>query len=216
MLGKLIRRRKRHQPLRDDGPAQDALRLSARLPSPFGAEPLLTLDMELRAQQGPNGDRVQVRAKLGGTVRPPAQRALAAPRSDKAGLPALRLRDRGVDWVSRLPVIRRTAERLAGKLQSEFVVSATTEARPDGHRALVPSRMAALGFGQRLAHSHHEPLVEVLEELGHDGTQTQMGLLQVAKAHLPPELARLLGDAPFQLSAAWLTQVSNDPDAGEA
>lgn len=216
MLGKLIRRRKPAVAMPGTGAAQDALRLSARLPSPFGREPLLSLDVELRTQQSANGERVQVRARLDGLVRPPSQRALAAPGGDGRKLPARRLGRRSAELLARLPVIRRAAEQLAGKLHSELVISATTEPRPADASALVPSRMADLGFGRQMADTHAQPLVEVLEELGHDGTQTQMGLLQVAKAHLPPELVRLLGDAPFQLSAAWLTQVTDDPDAGQA
>ena len=89
------------------------------------------------------------------------------------------------------------------------MITASTHELPKTDE-LVPSAMAKLGFGQaRLARSH-EPVVEVSESHGDDGTSNQMGLLRLRKEHLPPALSEALGELPFNLSAAWLTQIQKD------
>lgn len=211
MLRKLRRAGKRNpNPLHDRAVHRDETALRATLPSPFGGDPLLQLNLRVHSEQ--HGDRsvVKLHATLDSAVQPAKaaakHRQLAAPEqtSDERALQALpqRVASRAADRLATLPVV----QRLAGRLHGEWMVTASTHDVPDTE-ALVPGAMAKLGFGHASLLRSQEPVVEVSETVGDDGTRNQVGLLRLRKEHLPPALAEALGHLPFNLSAAWLTQV---------
>lgn len=225
MLRKLRRADKRPLPLVDRTDRDDAT-VRAAIPSPFGDEPLLNLELRLRTEQQGERALLKLHARIDGALTPspsrPPQHQLAAPepRKSRAGdsdgnggarLPALRdvpgkaaslVARRTADAVGKLPAV----QRMAGHVHGEWMITASTHDRVQS-RDLIPQAMNTLGFGSAPAETMAEPVVELSESVGDDGTANQMGLLQIGKRHLPPALAELLGDLPFHLSAAWLTQI---------
>ena len=211
MLRKLRRAGKRPVATTPDQPVQrDEAAIRATLPSPFGGDPLLQLNLRLYNQQHGERSLLKLHATLDSAVQPgkptDPQRQLAAPKreSDNTSLQRLpqRVASRAANRLAALPAV----QRMAGRLHGEWVVTASTHDVPNTDD-LVPGAMAKLGFGAASLARSSEPVVEVSETQGDDGTSNQMGLLRLHKAHLPPALAEALGDLPFNLSAAWLTQI---------
>ena len=182
----------------------ETLRLSARLPALFGDDPLLQIDIDLRTEKDGDGERMSVHARVDGQLRLPPDRALPAPQqaASRSLAPVRAARAAGRQAL-KIPVVRRAAERLAGSVHSEVMVAASTSTLAQGVASLIPSKMKALGFGQVVAERYEQPLVETMGAA--DGS-SQAGLVQIDKRHLPPQLAEQIGDKPFALTAAWVTE----------
>lgn len=208
MLRKLRRAGKPATP--DSAVQREDTAIRASVPSPFGGEPLLQLAVRLHSEQQGERSVLKMHASLDSALNPTkptdTTRALSAPDSSSETKSLARLSERvasrAAESLASLPVV----QRLAGRLHSEWVVTASTHELPKSDE-LVPGAMAKLGFGQAPLARSHEPVVEVSETQGDDGTSNQMGLLRLRKEHLPPALAEALGELPFNLSAAWLTQI---------
>lgn len=211
MLRKLRRAGKRTpKQIQDGGVRRDETALHATLPSPFGGDPLLQLNVRVHSEQHGERSVVKLHATVDSVVQPAKlvakhrQLAAPAPTSGERALQTLpkRVASRAADRLAALPVV----QRLAGRLHGEWMLTASTHDVPNTE-ALVPGAMAKLGFGHASLLRSSEPVVEVSETVGDDGTHNQIGLLRLRKEHLPPALAEALGQLPFNLSAAWLTQV---------
>ncbi|HSW15019.1 MAG TPA: hypothetical protein VLI06_19385 [Solimonas sp.] len=196
----------RGQPLPEGEP--ELMAFSAAIPLGPGGAPLWQFDLQVTTEPHADGEKLRIRARiqtnLASTLRP----ALGAPQqfSDSR---ALTLAERTGSMVQRtaarvlaLPAVRAFAEPL---LRNDFntwiEVQASTASLDAGSADLLPQsdKLAALGIQPRRAGD--QPIAETWSGQAADGF-AQVSLLQLDKRHLPPRLAKRVGDKPFQLAAA--------------
>jgi hypothetical protein len=198
--------------------------LAAEIPGLRPGKPLLRLQMEMHSEPQGDGERLRLRAHwqfnfasalapaLGVDPQPQANRESAE------RLPA----ERVGQWLRhRLdnPTVRRLAEPLLRHDFSSWLeLRASTADLADGVGALLPEtdKLKALGIEPKLSTStENAPLAQ--SWAGSAGGPrpgfAQVSLLQMDKRHLPPALAALLGAKPFQLAAAMVNVVEEDPQA---
>lgn len=193
--------------------------LRATVPGLFGSTPLLRIEVDVETRQDSDGETVRVTAQLDGHIHRPAGHALAAPDATAATGRGLRLAAQrsahaAVERVARVPAVRRALHRAAGHVRSQLIVEASTRPLARGAQALIPAGLAHVGFGRTDATTSEYPVVEAWEgTAGEHGRGTShVGVLQLAKRHLPPSLAEVLGDKPFHLTAVIAQQIEPDDD----
>lgn len=200
--------------------------LAAEIPGLRPGKPLLRLQMEMHSEPQGDGERLRLRAHwqfnfasaLGPAlgVDPRQQNESSSESAER--LPA----ERVGQWLrQRLdnPTLRRIAEPLLRHDFSSWLeLRASTADLADGAGALLPEtdRLKALGIEPKLSTStQNAPLAQ--SWAGSAGGPrpgfAQVSLLQMDKRHLPPALAALLGSKPFQLAAAVVNVVEEDPQA---
>lgn len=198
--------------------------LAAEIPGLRPGKPLLRLQMEMHSEPQGDGERLRLRAhwqfNFASALAPalgvdPPQR----PQQESSErLPA----ERVGHWLrQRLdnPTVRRIAEPLLRHDFSSWLeLRASTADLADGAGALLPetARLKALGIDPKLSSAAEgAPLAQ--SWAGSAGGPrpgfAQVSLLQMDKRHLPPGLATLLGNKPFQLAAAVVNVVEEDPEA---
>lgn len=194
-------------------------RLRATIPGLFGDTPLLRIDVDVETRQDTDGESVRVTAQLDGHLHRPAGPALAAPDTTESSgrglrLAAQRSASAALERVTRVPAVRNAMHRAAGHLRSQLVVEASTRPLAAGAQALVPAGLARIGFGRTDAATSAFPVVEAWEGTAGDAGRgtSHVGVLQLAKRHLPPALIEALGDKPFHLTAVIAQQVEPADD----
>lgn len=200
--------------------------LAAEIPGLRPGKPLLRLQMEMHSEPQGDGERLRLRAHwqfnfasaLAPALGVDAPAAPEAEREPNERLPA----ERVSQWLRRRldnPAVRRIAEPLLRHDFSSWLeLRASTADLADGAGALLPEtdRLKALGIEPKLSTStENAPLAQSWAGSAgglHPGF-AQVSLLQMDKRHLPPALANLLGTKPFQLAAAVVNVVEEDPQA---
>jgi hypothetical protein len=199
--------------------------LAAEIPGLRPGKPLLRLQMEMHSEPQGDGERLRLRAhwqfNFASALAPalgvdPPQAQAAEPSGER--LPA----ERVGQWLrQRLdnPALRRLAEPLLRHDFSSWLeLRASTADLADGAGALLPEtdKLKRLGIEPKLSTStQNAPLAQSWAGSAggpHPGF-AQVSLLQMDKRHLPPALAALLGAKPFQLAAAVVNVVEEDPPA---
>lgn len=199
--------------------------LAAEIPGLRPGKPLLRLQMEMHSEPQGDGERLRLRAHwqfnfasalapaLGVDPQQPQAKGESGER-----LPA----ERVGQWLrQRLdnPLLRRVAEPLLRHDFSSWLeLRASTADLADGVGALLPEtdKLKRLGIEPKLSTSTQDaPLAQ--SWAGSAGGPrpgfAQVSLLQMDKRHLPPALAALFGTKPFQLAAAVVNVVEEDPQA---
>ncbi|MDR3419007.1 MAG: hypothetical protein P4L83_22770 [Nevskia sp.] len=199
--------------------------LSAEIPGLRPGKPLWRLNVELQSEPQGDGERLRLRAHwqanfasaLGPALGAEAPRG--APSAEK--LPA----ERVGQWLQRRldnPLLRALAEPLLRhNFNSWIELRASTADLADGAGALLPEteQLKALGIEPRFGTSGEDaPLTQTWagSAMGPHPGFAQVSLLQFDKRHLPPALAALLGSRPFQLAAALVNVVEEDPTASRS
>jgi len=223
--------------LRDGGAAPKAeggadgerYTLAAEIPGLKPGKPLLRINIEMHSQPQGDGERLRLRAHwqanfasaLAPALAAPAPRPDAAATSSTEKLPA----ERVGQWLrQRLdnPLLRAVAEPLLRHDFSSWIeLRASTADLAGGAGALLPEtdRLKALGIEPKLSDPKQDaPLAQSWAGASNGPKPgfAQVSLLQLDKRHLPPALAGLLGARPFQLAAAVVNVVEEDPTAPPA
>ena len=195
-------------------PAQEAatehMRLAARIPGLFGPEPLLRIDVDVEIRQDADGETMRITAQMDGHLNPPSAQALSAPRSRSHALKLAAQEQLGkaVERVARHPVVSKALNKAAGHIRSQLVVEATTRPLARGTNAMIPAGLKQAGFGTRDAEASEHPIVEAWEGTVNDGRgRSHVGVVQIAKRHLPEKLIRNLGDRPLNITAVIAHQI---------
>jgi hypothetical protein len=198
-----------------DGVDAERTAFSVAIPGAAGA-PLWKMDVQVLTEPHGDGEKMRVRAHVqtnfASVLRPALaaredQKAIASDshaltRSERIGQLAQRAAARAMQ--NRL--VRFLAEPL---LELDFntwiEVQASTASLDRGARDLVPAQeqLARLGIKPR---SDEGSMVESWAGEAPGGF-AQVSLLQMDKRHLPPRLAQMLGQTPFQLAAAIVNVV---------
>ncbi|HWY24539.1 MAG TPA: hypothetical protein VNX47_06450 [Nevskia sp.] len=220
--------------LRDGGAASRAegaadgerYTLAAEIPGLKPGKPLLRINIEMHAEPQGDGERLRLRAHwqanfasaLAPALTAPASRAHEATPPSAEKLPA----ERVSQWLRRRldnPLLRALAEPLLRHdFNSWIELRASTADLAGGAGALLPEtdRLKALGIEPRLSDPKQDaPLAQSWagSSTGPRPGFAQVSLLQIDKRHLPPALAAMLGARPFQLAAAVINVVEEDPAA---
>lgn len=186
----------------------ELMAFSAAIPIGPGGAPLWQIDLQITTEPHADGERLRLRARIQTNLASALRPALgaAAPLSDGR---ALTLAERTGSLVQRtatrvlnLPAIRAFAEPLLSNDFNTWIeVQASTASLDGGAGELLPQsdKLAALGIQPKRAGD--QPIAETWSGQAADGF-AQVSLLQIDKRHLPPRLAKRLGDKPFQLAAA--------------
>ena len=199
--------------------------LAAEIPGLRPGKPLLRLQMEMHSEPQGDGERLRLRAHWQFNFASALAPALGVdpPPAESKGESTERLpAERVSQWLRhRLdnPTVRRLAEPLLRHDFSSWLeLRASTADLADGVGALLPEtdKLKALGIEPKLSTStENAPLAQ--SWAGSAGGPrpgfAQVSLLQMDKRHLPPALAALLGTKPFQLAAAVVNVVEEDPQA---
>lgn len=197
------------------GTATEHTRLRATVPGLFGREPLLRIDVDVETRRDTDGETVRITAQFDGHVHAPPAPALTAPPS---GARSLKLAaqaglGRAVERMAQHRVVRSGLTRAAGHLRSQLVVEASTRPLAKGANALIPAGLASIGFGATTAEDSQYPVVEAWQgPTSKRGGASHVGVVQIAKRHLPPGIARSLGDRPFNLTAVIAHQTTPEDD----
>jgi hypothetical protein len=221
--------------LRDSGAAPRAegaadgerYTLAAEIPGLKPGKPLLRINIEMHSEPQGDGERLRLRAHWQANFASALAPALAAPakqpqnddaRPSGEKLPA----ERVSQWLRRRldnPLLRALAEPLLRHDFNSWVeLRASTADLAGGAGALLPEtdRLKALGIEPKLSDpKQHAPLAQSWagSSTGPRPGFAQVSLLQIDKRHLPPALAAMLGARPFQLAAAVINVVEEDPAA---
>ena len=194
---------------------------SVAIPGAAGA-PLWKMDVQVLTEPHGDGEKLRLRAHVqtnfASALRPAltardenkaiASDSHALTRSERVGQLAQRAAARAMQ--NRL--VRFLAEPL---LELDFntwiEVQASTASLDRGARDLVPAQeqLARLGIRPR---SGDGPIAESWAGEAPGGF-AQVSLLQMDKRHLPPRLAEMLGQKPFQLAAAIVNVVEEKNNA---
>jgi hypothetical protein len=201
--------------------------LAAEIPGLRPGKPLWRIQLELHSEPQGEGERLRLRAhwqaNFASALAPalsaePAQPPRAETPESSERLPA----ERVSHWLrQRLdnPTVRRLAEPLLRHDFSSWLeLRASTADLAGGVSALLPEtdRLKALGIEPKLSNSTEDaPMAQSWagSAAGPRPGFAQVSLLQMDKRHLPPALAALLGAKPFQLAAAVINVVEEDPAA---
>jgi hypothetical protein len=198
--------------------------LAAEIPGLRPGKPLLRLQMEMHSEPQGDGERLRLRAHWQFNFASALAPALGvdpqpqANRESTERLPA----ERVGQWLRhRLdnPTVRRLAEPLLRHDFSSWLeLRASTADLADGVGALLPEtdKLKALGIEPKLSTSTQDAPMAQSWAGSAGGPRpgfAQVSLLQMDKRHLPPALAALLGAKPFQLAAAVVNVVEEDPQA---
>lgn len=199
----------------DDATLSERFGFSAAIPAGgFGS--LCKLDLQLLREPQQDGERLHLRAhfqtNFASVLRPALLHAAGAdagvPVSEQSGSRAIepagraaRIANAGLQRVLATRLVQRmAAPLLTHDFNTWMEVQASTEPLDDGAHSLVPQqeKLAAMGI---------QPSRGAGPQAENWATRTptgyaQLSLLQVDKAHLPPELAKRFGKQPFQLAAA--------------
>lgn len=195
------------------GAGTEHTRLRATVPGLFGREPLLRIDVDVETRQDTDGETVRIVAQIDGHLPAPPAPALSAPPSVPRSLRlAAQARvERAMERVAQNPAVRRGLERAAGHLRSQLVIEASTRPLAKGATALIPSGLARIGFGATRADDSPYPVIEAWQgPVSKRGGSSHVGVVQIAKRHLPPALVKSLGDKPFSLTAVIAHQLEPD------
>lgn len=202
--------------------------LSAEIPGLKPGKPLWRINIELHTQPQGDGERLRLRAhwqaNFASALAPSLSHAGKAPEPPEES-PAARAAEqlpaqRVGQWLKRRldnPLLRSLAEPLLRHdFNSWLELRASTADLADGAAALLPEteRLKALGIEPRLSSpGDAAPLAQSWagSATGSRPGFAQVSLLQMDKRHLPPALAALLGARPFQLAAAVVNVVEEDP-----
>ncbi|HWY25297.1 MAG TPA: hypothetical protein VNX47_10285 [Nevskia sp.] len=218
--------------LRDSGAASRAeggadgerYTLAAEIPGLKPGKPLLRINIEMHSEPQGDGERLRLRAHwqanfasaLAPALAAPASRAHEAMPPSAEKLPA----ERVSQWLRRRldnPLLRALAEPLLRHDFNSWVeLRASTADLAGGAGALLPEtdRLKALGIEPKLSDPKQDaPLAQSWagSSTGPRPGFAQVSLLQLDKRHLPPALAAMLGARPFQLAAAVVNVVEEDP-----
>jgi hypothetical protein len=195
--------------------------LAAEIPGLRPGKPLWRLNLELLSEPQGEGERLRLRAHWQANFASALAPALGAEAPLNAGPSGERLPVQRVgQWLrQRLdnPLVRRIAEPLLRHdFNSWLELRASTADLAGGASALLPEtdRLKALGIEPKLSDSTRDaPLAQTWagSAQGPRPGFAQVSLLQLDKRHLPPGLAALLGRKPFQLAAAVVNVVEEDP-----
>lgn len=214
-MGILSRLRGASAAPRRDG-AEERLHLTAAVPLAGADAPLWQVDVQVVSEPQADGDKLRLRAHVQTNFGSALRAALtAAPRSDALPGPGARnlaqrtgaLVTRTARRVLATPVVGRLAQPLLRMDFNTWVeLQASTASLDAGSGSLLPQaeRLAALGIRPRRAGD--QPMAESWAGEGPNGF-AQVSVLQMDKRHLPPRLAALVGDKPFQLAAAIVNTV---------
>ena len=200
-------------------PTADRLGLSAEIPGAAGA-PLWRLDVQVLTEPHGDGEKLRMRARVqtnfASALRPALSeekrvdeaRAIssggrALTRSERVGRVAQRVAARAL----RTPLVRAIAEPLLRHDFNTWIeVQASTASLDRGALDLVPAQEQLARLGIVPKKGADAPLTESWAGQAPGGF-AQVSLLQMDKRHLPPRLARSLGDKPFSLAAAIVNVV---------
>jgi hypothetical protein len=197
----------------DAGSAPETLSFSAAIPLGAGGAPLWQIDVQMISEPHADGEKLRLRARVqtnfASALRPSldARVALADQREQSLAERAGSLVQRSAARMLALPGVRTLAEPLLENDFNTWIEIQTSTASLDaGSSELIPQseRLAALGIQPKRAGEH--PVAETWSGQSADGI-AQVSLLQLDKRHLPPRLARRLGDKPFQLAAAIVNTI---------
>jgi hypothetical protein len=129
--------------------------LQARIPNPFGGEPLAQLRVHVSTERQAHGETLRLRAHLKTQLEVPAQPkpALAAPEASRSASRALAPRaQRAAQSLVRRGLETGLARRLTPYLERRFEswvdIQAATTPLDQGAQALVPDSMQVLGLGR--------------------------------------------------------------------
>jgi hypothetical protein len=214
--------------LRDRGTASKAeggadgerYTLAAEIPGLKPGKPLLRINIEMHSQPQGDGERLRLRAHWQANFASALAPALAAPAQPAAASAEKLPAERVGQWLRRRldnPLLRAVAEPLLRHdFNSWIELRASTADLAGGAGALLPEtdRLKALGIEPKLSDPKQDaPLAQSWAGASNGPRPgfAQVSLLQLDKRHLPPALAGLLGARPFQLAAAVVNVVEEDP-----
>jgi hypothetical protein len=207
-----------------DGAEGERYTLSAEIPGLSPGKPLWRINLELHSEPQGDGERLRLRAHWQANLASALAPALAADHAPplaedgtpKSGLPVQRVGQ----WLRRRldnPLLRAVAEPLLRhNFNSWMELRASTADLAGGAGALLPEsgRLKALGIEPQLSGPNQEaPLAQSWtgSAMGPRPGIAQVSLLQIDKRHLPPALAALLGARPFQMAAAVINVIEEEP-----
>ncbi|HZR34168.1 MAG TPA: hypothetical protein VFA75_02255 [Nevskia sp.] len=208
-----------------DGAEGERYTLAAEIPGLKPGKPLLRINIEMHSHPQGDGERLRLRAHWQANFASALAPALAAPaRQPEPVTPsAERLpAERVGQWLRRRldnPLLRAVAEPLLRHDFNSWVeLRASTADLAGGAGALLPEtdRLKALGIEPKLSDPKQDAPLAQSWAGSAAGTRpgfAQVSLLQLDKRHLPPALAKLLGSRPFQLAAAVVNVIEEDPAA---
>jgi len=195
--------------------------LSLEVPGLRPGKPLWRLNLELQTEPQGDGERLRLRAHWQANFASalgPALTAEAAPQRSQEKLPA----ERVGQWLRRRldnPLLRAVSEPLLRHdFNSWLELRASTADLAEGAGGLLPEseRLKALGIEPKFGDTaQRAPLAQTWagSTEGPRPGFAQVSLLQFDKRHLPAALAALLGTRPFQLAAALVNVIEEDPSA---
>lgn len=204
----------------DDAHAPESLSFSAEIPVAGTDAPLWRMNVQLVSEPHGDGERMRLRAHVQtnfGALRPAlkseSDRPTALPHSNPRGKisGALRLTERGTALAQRAlanPVVNFLAQPLLKHDFNTWIdLQASTASLDDGAHALVPQSDKLTALGIRPARSKDGGPVAESWAGEAPGGFAQVSIVQMDKRHLPPRLAALLRDKPFQMAGTVINTV---------
>lgn len=190
------------------------LNFSAAIPGGTGGAPLWRLDVQTLTEPQADGEKLRLRAHIqtnfASVLResldrppPPEHEALsagdAAPsRAERVG----RLAQRAAGRALSVPLLRGLAQPLLDHdFHTWIELQASTASLDQGAKDLMPAREALARLGIEPVMSRDAPVAQTWAGESPRGL-AQVSVLQMDKRHLPPRLAKAIGDRPFSLAAA--------------
>lgn len=202
----------------DEQRGPEELSFSAEVPVAGADAPLWRMNLRLVSEPHGDGERLRLRAHLQtnfAVLRP----ALNAPQNKTAALPgnsgrggsALRLAERTTALAQRAlanPMVNFLAQPLLKHDFNTWIdLQASTASLDDGAHALVPQSDKLTALGIRPARSKDGGPVAESWAGEAPGGFAQVSIVQMDKRHLPPRLAALLRDKPFQMAGTVINTV---------
>ena len=204
----------------NDARGPESLSFSAEVPVAGADAPLWRMNLQLLSEPHGDGERLRLRAHVQtnfAALRP----ALTAPRNKTTALlgsgghkksgGALRLTERGTALAQRAlknPVVNFLAQPLLKHDFNTWIdLQASTASLDDGAHALVPQSDKLTALGIRPARSKDGGPVAESWAGEAPGGFAQVSIVQMDKRHLPPRLAALLRDKPFQMAGTVINTV---------
>ncbi len=198
---------------------EDRKAFEVAIPIGNSTEPLWRIRVQMLTEPQADGERVRLRAHIqthfASALRPallahaaaqaaPALTDLHASRGQRLAARAGQLAQRTAQRALAIPVVGLLMEPLLKlDLNTWIEIQASTASLDAGSHDLLPQadKLAALGIQPRRAGD--QPMAESWAGEAPDGF-AQVSVLQMEKRHLPPQLQRALGTAPFSLAAAMV------------
>ena len=202
----------------DEQRGPEELTFSAEVPVAGADAPLWRMNVQLVSEPHGDGERLRLRAHVQtnfAALRPgltaPQRKTEALAGSGGRGSTALRLTERTAALAQRAlanPVVNFLAQPLLKHDFNTWIdLQASTASLDDGAHALVPQSDKLSALGIRPARSKDGGPVAESWAGEAPGGFAQVSIVQLDKRHLPPRLAKLLRDKPFQMAGTVINTV---------